>query len=252
MNVTFKPAARKDAKDTLDLDVSAQDQSPTRRLRPGHPAVRRPQPRQRPTHRLHQRHPPRRASSIHTGDNTAIANRQASTTSSPSRSPTRPSLPRRRQQRRQLHLQAKSGVSPPDGSDAIVKAERRPHHDRQRLHRSRAPRLQAGLRQRHARPAGQRSSRHPRHKDDIPLNGNLTFVVQTKDDFPRDQTIEVATANDAVHTKLSPRRQQPRPPGRPHRHRHPRPPQGLRSIRLRQPRHAPRRRRRHPRRLDSA
>jgi hypothetical protein len=40
-------------------------------------------------------------------------------------------------------------------------------------------------------------------KDDIPLDGKLTFVVQTKDLFPRDQTIEVATADGAVHTALS-------------------------------------------------
>jgi hypothetical protein len=41
------------------------------------------------------------------------------------------------------------------------------------------------------------------NKSDIPLNGTLTFVVQTKDAFPRDEAIEVATANNAVHTKLS-------------------------------------------------
>jgi hypothetical protein len=40
-------------------------------------------------------------------------------------------------------------------------------------------------------------------KDDIPLNGTLTFVVQTKDVFPRTQTIEVATADGSVHTTLS-------------------------------------------------
>ena len=41
------------------------------------------------------------------------------------------------------------------------------------------------------------------NKQDIPLNGTLTFVVQSKDAFPRDESIEVATANNAVHTKLS-------------------------------------------------
>jgi hypothetical protein len=40
-------------------------------------------------------------------------------------------------------------------------------------------------------------------KDDIPLDGKLTFVVQTKDAFPRTQTIEVATAKEAVKTTLS-------------------------------------------------
>jgi hypothetical protein len=40
-------------------------------------------------------------------------------------------------------------------------------------------------------------------KDDIALNGKLTFVVQTTEVFPRTQTIEVATAGGAVHTTLS-------------------------------------------------
>jgi len=40
-------------------------------------------------------------------------------------------------------------------------------------------------------------------KDDIPLDGKLTFVVQTKDVFPRNQTVEVATADGSVHTSLS-------------------------------------------------
>jgi hypothetical protein len=40
-------------------------------------------------------------------------------------------------------------------------------------------------------------------KDDIPLNGKLHFVVQTANVFPHTQTIEVATANEAVHTSLS-------------------------------------------------
>jgi hypothetical protein len=40
-------------------------------------------------------------------------------------------------------------------------------------------------------------------KDEIPLHGKLTFVVTTKDVFPRTQTIEVATANEGVKTTLS-------------------------------------------------
>jgi hypothetical protein len=40
-------------------------------------------------------------------------------------------------------------------------------------------------------------------KDDIPLDGKLVFVVQTKNVFPRSQTIEVATADGSVHTTLS-------------------------------------------------
>jgi hypothetical protein len=40
-------------------------------------------------------------------------------------------------------------------------------------------------------------------KDDIPLEGKLTFVVSTKDAFPRTQTIEVATDKEVVKTTLS-------------------------------------------------
>jgi hypothetical protein len=40
-------------------------------------------------------------------------------------------------------------------------------------------------------------------KDEIPLHGKLTFVVTTKEVFPRTQHIEVATANGAVKTSLS-------------------------------------------------
>ena len=40
-------------------------------------------------------------------------------------------------------------------------------------------------------------------KDDILLEGKFTFVVQTKDAFPRAQTIEVATVDGSVRTVLS-------------------------------------------------
>ena len=40
-------------------------------------------------------------------------------------------------------------------------------------------------------------------KDDIALHGKLTFVVTTKEIFPRGQKVEVATANGAVKTTLS-------------------------------------------------
>ncbi len=40
-------------------------------------------------------------------------------------------------------------------------------------------------------------------KDEIPLHGNLTFVVTTKNVFPRTQKIEVATANEGTKTTLS-------------------------------------------------
>lgn len=40
-------------------------------------------------------------------------------------------------------------------------------------------------------------------KDEIPLHGKLTFVISMKEDFPRGQMVEVATANEGAKTTLS-------------------------------------------------
>lgn len=40
-------------------------------------------------------------------------------------------------------------------------------------------------------------------KDQIPVQGTLTFVVQTEKEFPRSQQLEVATTDGALHTRLS-------------------------------------------------
>ncbi len=102
-----------------------------------------------------------------------------------------------------LHLQSKSGVSPADGSEAVVKLK--DGRTMKAKIATSAPRPALKLVYVNATPA-----QHPgalpvtlANKSEIPLNGTLTFVVQTKDDFPRDETIEVATANNALHTKLS-------------------------------------------------
>ena len=102
-----------------------------------------------------------------------------------------------------VHLDAKSGVSPADGADASVK-----------LKDGRT--MTAKVSTEAARPSLKLLSFNdaPAHqegalpvtlgaKNDIPLNGKLTFVVQTKDPFPRTQTIEVATADGSVHISLS-------------------------------------------------
>ncbi|MGA7156713.1 MAG: hypothetical protein WBY53_07705 [Acidobacteriaceae bacterium] len=102
-----------------------------------------------------------------------------------------------------LHLQAKSGVSPADGSKATVKLKdgrtmsvnistSAPRPSLKLVYVSATPTQQTG-----ALPVALTN------KQDIPLDSKLTFVIQTKDDFPRDETIEVATANNALHTKLS-------------------------------------------------
>lgn len=102
-----------------------------------------------------------------------------------------------------VQLEAKTGVSPTDGAEATAK-----------LKDGRT--MQVKVVAAAARPGltlvsvnattAQQNSGVPvmlSAKSDIPLNGRLTFVVQTKDAFPRNQTIEVATADGAEKTSLS-------------------------------------------------
>jgi hypothetical protein len=102
-----------------------------------------------------------------------------------------------------VQLEAKSGVSPANNSDATVKLK----DGRTMTVKVAAEAARPGLKllSFKATPAQQAGSLPVTlgAKDDIPLDGELTFVVQTADVFPRTQTIEVATANEAVHTALS-------------------------------------------------
>jgi len=102
-----------------------------------------------------------------------------------------------------LHLESKTGVSPAEGSEAIVKLK-----DGRTMNAkisASAARPSLKLVSIKSTPAEQPGALAVvlTNKSDIPLNGTVTFVVQTKDAFPRDEAIEVATANNAVHTKLS-------------------------------------------------
>ena len=102
-----------------------------------------------------------------------------------------------------IHLQSDAGVSPKDGSDATIKLK----DGRTMKVKIAAAAARPGLNllSFKATPASQSASLPITlgAKDDIPLNGQLTFVIQTKDVFPRTQTIEVATADETVKTKLS-------------------------------------------------
>jgi hypothetical protein len=102
-----------------------------------------------------------------------------------------------------VHLEAKAGVSPAEGSKAIVKLKDGRTMEVKVSTEAARPTLQ--LISIHATPAQQAGAIPVTlgAKDDIPLNGSLTFVVQTKDVFPRNQTVEVATADGGVHTTLS-------------------------------------------------
>jgi hypothetical protein len=104
---------------------------------------------------------------------------------------------------KELKLQGKIGISPDDGSNATVKLK-----DGRTMPvkiSTEAPRPGLTLLSFKA-TAAQQPNTLPitlGAKDDLPLNGKLTFVVQTKDVFPRTQTIEVATADNSVHTVLT-------------------------------------------------
>lgn len=102
-----------------------------------------------------------------------------------------------------LSFSAKTGISPKDGSDATVKLK-----DGRSMNvkvSTEAARPGLNLMSMNATPAQSAGSLPVTlaGKDEIPLNGKLSFVVQTKETFPRGQTVEVATADGSVHTMLS-------------------------------------------------
>jgi hypothetical protein len=102
-----------------------------------------------------------------------------------------------------MQLEAKAGVSPAEGSEAVVKVK-----DGRTMKvkiSNEAARPGLTLLSFNGTPAQQDGALAVTlgGKDEVPLNGKLTFVVQTKDVFPRTQTIEVATINGSVHTSLS-------------------------------------------------
>jgi len=202
VDVTFKPAPDKDAKDTLALEVSLKT------VQPGGYALSIQQfgkadkdnvPLTAYTGDIHLD-----AIKLHTGDNTAILTGQdlkdvvsveiANQTFTPAA---------KGNDDKTVHLETKTGVSPNDGSEADVKLK----DGRTMKVKVSVEAARPGLKllSFKATPA-QQSGALPialEAKDDILLDGKLTFVVQTKDNFPRDQTIEVATADNSVHTTLS-------------------------------------------------
>ncbi len=102
-----------------------------------------------------------------------------------------------------VHLEAKAPVTPKDGDEAKVKLK-----DGRVLPvkvTAAAARPSLTLISMNASPADDNGALPIvlSGKDEIPLQGKLTFVVTTKDVFPRTQKIEVATANEAVKTLLS-------------------------------------------------
>ena len=102
-----------------------------------------------------------------------------------------------------VHLEAKAGVAPKDGEEAKAKLK----DGRELTVKVTAEAARPGLTlvSMNATPA-EESGALPvvlSGKDAIPLHGKLTFVITTKEVFPRTQKVEVATSNDAVKTMLS-------------------------------------------------
>lgn len=202
VDITFKPAADKAAKDTLALDVSLKTVQPggySLSIQQYGKADQDKVPLTAYTGDIHLD-----AIKLHTGDTAAILTGQglkdvvsveiANQAFTPSGSG---------DDDKTLHLQSKSGASPNDGSEADVK-----------LKDGRTMKVKVSVEA--ARPGLKLLSfkATPTKQDgtlpitleaanDILLNGTLTFVVQTTDAFPRTQTIEVATTDNSVHTSLS-------------------------------------------------
>jgi hypothetical protein len=205
VDVTFKPdagTAGKDAKDTLALDISLKKVQPggySLAIQQYGASDRDNVPLTAYTGDIHLD-----GVKIHGGDNQAVLTGQGLKDVVSVQIADQAFMPTGDgNDDKTVHLGAKSGVSPGDGNDATVKLK-----DGRTMTvkiSAEAPRPGLTLLSFKDTPA-QQSDAIPvtlGAKDDIPLNGKLTFVVQTKDVFPRTQTIEVATADGSVHTSLS-------------------------------------------------
>ncbi|HEY1741805.1 MAG TPA: hypothetical protein VGG18_01475 [Granulicella sp.] len=204
VDVTFKPAAEdggKAVKDTLALDASLK------KVQPGGYALAIQQygdsnrdkvPLTAYTGEIHLE-----SLKIHTGDNTAVLVGQALQDVVSVQIGNQTFTPGSGGNDKTVSLHAEAGVSPDDGSEATAKLK-----DGRTMKvkiSTEAPRPGLKLLSFSATPAQQDDSIPVTlgAKDEIPLNGRLTFVVQTKNIFPRSQTIEVSTVDGSVHTTLS-------------------------------------------------
>jgi hypothetical protein len=202
VDVTFKPDTGKDAKNTLDLDISLK------KVQPGGYSLAIQQygdsnkdnvPLTAYTGDIHLD-----GIKIHEGDNTAVLTGQGLMEVVSAQIDNQTFMPANSgNDDKTVHLNAKAGVSPGNGKDAMVKLKDG---------RTMTAKISAEAPRPSLKLLSFNDTSVPRNgaipvtlgaKDDVPLNGKLTFVVQTKDLFPRMQTIEVATTGGSVHTSLS-------------------------------------------------
>jgi hypothetical protein len=204
IDVSFKPATEdggKAVRDTLDLNASLK------KVQPGGYALAIQQygdsdrdkvPLTAYTGAIHLE-----SLKIHAGDNTAVLTGQGVQDVVSVQIANQTFTPNGGADDKALPLHAEAGVSPGNGTDAIAKLK-----DGRTMKvkiDTQAARPGLKLLSFNATPAQQAGSLPVTlgSKDEIPLNGKLIFVVQSKDAFPRTQTIEVATTDGAVHTVLS-------------------------------------------------
>jgi len=202
VDVSFKPAAGKDTKDTLALEVSLKTVQPggySLAIQQYGDSDRDNVPLTAYTAGIHLD-----TIKIHGGDKTAVLtgeglknvasveiDKQTFTPSADGNND------------KTMQLQADTGVSPGDGSDATAKLkDGRTMSVKISAEASRPELKLLSFKTTSAQKDGTLPVSFGA-KDDIQLEGKLTFVVQTKDAFPRAQTIEVATADGSVHTTLS-------------------------------------------------
>jgi hypothetical protein len=102
-----------------------------------------------------------------------------------------------------VHLEAKAAVTPKDGDEAKVKLKDGRVLPVKVTAAAARPGLTLVSMNASAAEEGGTFKVVLSGKDEIPLHGKLTFVVTTKDVFPRTQKIEVATANEHAKTTLS-------------------------------------------------
>ena len=202
VDVTFKPDTGKDAKNTLDLDISLK------KVQPGGYSLAIQQygdsdkdnvPLTAYTGDIHLD-----GIKIHEGDNTAVLTGQGLKEVVSAQIDNQTFMPADGgSDDKTVYLNAKAGVSPGNGKEAMVKLK-----DGRTMTvkiSAEAPRPSLKLLSFNDTPMPWNGAIPVTlgAKDDVPLNGKLTFVVQTKDVFPRMLTIEVATTGGSVHASLS-------------------------------------------------
>jgi len=202
VDVPFKPDPGKDVKNTLDLEISLK------KVQPGGYSLAIQQYGDSHTENvsltayagdIHLD-----GLKIHQGDNTAILTGEGLKEVVSAQIDNQTFVPADSgNDDRTVRLNAKAAVSPGDGKDATVKLkDGRTMTVKISLQASRPALVLLSFNDKPVQLNGALSVTLGA-KDDLTLNGKLTFVVQTKDVFPRKQTIEVATVGGSVHTSLS-------------------------------------------------